>query len=299
MWRLLIMWSALAGAAIGAGMNMAGSAMNSYAQYGTSKALAKYNYELGQRSIEASPGNYKRGLEKAGINPILASNSPIGSTSGSSGVNPGMDLASAATKGSSAVQYKKATDSQIRLNDANGKANLIQAEAALKNAETNEKGLALGYTNTVVNGLNNAAGGSVVPLINSKRQADAIIATKGVSTNSAKGMNGTVGVVPTPTSSKSVVDTIKSVGSKVGKAALSFGSKAGKAALGTAIVGGIPAVAGLGLTGAAYGVGKAMEHRGLDKYMNQGPTKNDLRHRTAGLGSSLNNKSKSHKRRHN
>ena len=288
MWRLLIMFSALAGAAIGAGMNLAGSAMNSYAQYRTSKALAKYNYELGQRSLEASPGSYKRGLEKAGINPILASNSPIGATQGSSGVNPGMDLTSAATKGSSAVQYKKATDSQIKLNDANGKANLIQAEAALKNAETNEKGLALGYTNTVVNGLNNAAGGSVVPLINSKRHADTIKAVNGLSTNSAKGMNGTVGVVPTPTSSKSVVNTIKSVG-----------SKAGKAALGTAIIGGIPTAVGLGLAGAGYGVGKAMEHYGFGKDMDKGPNKNDLRHRTGGLGSSLNNKSKSHKRRHN
>lgn len=291
MWRLLIMWSALAGLVGDAGSGAANAAV----QYGTSKALSKYNYELGQRSLMTSPGNYKKGLIAAGINPILASNSPIGSTQGSSGVNPDMDLTEGAVKGNSAKNLNAQTKSNIELQgkqgdaaEANAKANLVQAEAALKNAETNEKSLSLGYTNTVVNGLNNAAGGTVVPLLNSKRQADAIKASKGVSTNTAKGMSGTVGVVPTPTSSKSVVDTIKSVG-----------SKAGKAALGTAIVGGIPTAVGLGSVGAAYGAGKLMEHLGYGKDMDKGPNKNDLRHRTGGLGSSSNNKSNSYKRRHN
>lgn len=97
------MWSAIAGAATGALLNASSSAINAGIQYGTSKSLAKYNYELGQRSLEASPGAYKRGLQKAGINPILASNSPIGSTQGSSGVNPGMSLDEGVSKGSSAL----------------------------------------------------------------------------------------------------------------------------------------------------------------------------------------------------
>lgn len=209
------MWSALAGMAT----DIIGGGMNSAMQYGTSKALSKYNYKLGQKSLLNSPSSYKEGLERAGINPMLASNSPIGSTSGSSGVNPGMDLAAAGNKGSSAVQYKKATESQIKVNNAqadslsdNAKANLMQAQAALKNAETNEKGLTLGYTNTVVNGLNNAAGSTVVPLINGQKHADAIKAGKApavvVSTpSSAKAMPKTPTtaapkVVPTPSSAK-------------------------------------------------------------------------------------------------
>ena len=96
------MWSAI-GAGIGGALGSAGgSLLNGLVQYNTSKSLAKYNYELGQRSLENSPSSYKKGLEKAGINPMLASNSPIGSTQGSSGVNPGVDLVEGAVKGVSA-----------------------------------------------------------------------------------------------------------------------------------------------------------------------------------------------------
>ena len=96
------MWSAIAGAATGALLNAGSSAMNAGIQYGTSKALAKYNYELGQRSLRTSPKNYKQGLIDAGINPILAAHSPVGATQGSSGVNPGIDLTEGAAKGNSA-----------------------------------------------------------------------------------------------------------------------------------------------------------------------------------------------------
>ena len=97
------MWSALAGAGGGMLGDMMSGATNALIQYGTSKSLSKYNYELGQRSLRNSPKNYKIGLIEAGINPILASNSPIGSTQGSSGVNPGFDFTEGAVKGSSAV----------------------------------------------------------------------------------------------------------------------------------------------------------------------------------------------------
>lgn len=147
------MWSAIAGAVGGAAGNAAGSALNAGIQYATSKSLAKYNYELGQRSLEYSPGNYKKGLIKAGINPILASNSPVGSTSGSSGVNPGMDLTEGAVKGVSARNQYKQTESNIQLQGKQGnaitkqagaaetsaKASETQAEAAKLNAETEAK----------------------------------------------------------------------------------------------------------------------------------------------------------------
>ena len=203
------------GAIAGAALGLAGGGVNAATQYGSAKALSKYNYELGQKSLRNSPSSYKEGLERAGINPMLASNSPIGSTQGSSGVNPGTDLAGAAAKGSSAVQYKRATESQIKVNDAqadslnsNAKANLMQAEAALKNAETNEKGLTLGYTNTVVNGLNNLGGGTVVPLINGQKHANAVKAAGGAAAGATAGVAASKApaavVTPTPSSAKAV-----------------------------------------------------------------------------------------------
>lgn len=74
------MLATIAGSVAGAGLNAAGSAMNAGIQYATAKSLAKYNYELGQRSLVYSPGNYKKGLIRAGINPILAASSPVGAT---------------------------------------------------------------------------------------------------------------------------------------------------------------------------------------------------------------------------
>lgn len=284
MWRILIMWSALAGMAT----DIIGGGMNSAIQYGTSKALSKYNYELGQKSLRNSPSSYKEGLERAGINPILASNSPIGSTSGSSGVNPGMDLADAGNKGSSAVQYKKATESQIKVNDAqanslndNAKANLMQAQAALKNAETNEKGLTLGYTNTVVNGLNNLGGGTIVPLINGQKHADAIKSTKTPpaavvpTPNSAKAMPKTpaAAVVPTPSSSKGALEAVAETAGKVVAPAVGY-------ALGQ------------------YGIGKWMESKGYGDKI-KGPNPNELKHRTGGLGTFKKEETKYKKRRHN
>lgn len=202
------------GAIASLGLDMLGGGANAATQFGTAKALSKYNYELGQKSLRNSPSSYKEGLERAGINPILASNSPIGSTQGSSGVNPGMDLADAATKGYNASTARQAAQSQIKLNESqsnsltsNAKANLMQAQAALKNAETNEKGLTLGYTNTVVNGLNNAAGGTIVPLINGQAHANAVKAAGGAAAGKAAGVAASkapaAAVVPTPSSAKS------------------------------------------------------------------------------------------------
>lgn len=120
------MWSALAGLVGDAGSGAANAAV----QYGTSKALSKYNYELGQRSLMTSPGNYKKGLIAAGINPILASNSPIGSTQGSSGVNPGVDFTEGAVKGNSAKNLNAQTKSNIAYQEKQGDAALQQAGAS-------------------------------------------------------------------------------------------------------------------------------------------------------------------------
>ena len=134
------MWSAIAGA-VGAGIGAAGSLgsglLNAGVQYATSKSLAKYNYELGQRSLLNSPGNYKKGLEKAGINPILASGSPVGSTQGSSGVNPNMDIAEGSAKGVAAVNSVKQTNSNIEYQQKQGDAVEKQAGAAETTAKAN------------------------------------------------------------------------------------------------------------------------------------------------------------------
>ena len=138
------MWSAIGAAAGGALGSVGGSLLNGLVNYQTSKSLAKYNYELGQRSLENSPSSYKKGLEKAGINPMLASNSPVGSTQGSSGVNPGVDLVEGAVKGVSARNQFKQTESNVELQEKQGNAAIeqagaakTQAEAALINAQTN------------------------------------------------------------------------------------------------------------------------------------------------------------------
>ena len=136
------MWSAVAnvaGAALGAGASVGSGLLNAGVQYATSKSLAKYNYELGQRSLLNSPSSYKKGLIKAGINPILASNSPVGSTQGSSGVNPNTDIAEGAAKGVAAVNSSKQTNSNIDLQQKQGDAALMQGEASLLTAQTNAK----------------------------------------------------------------------------------------------------------------------------------------------------------------
>lgn len=136
------MWSAIAGvagASAGIGASLGSSLLNSGVQYATSKSLAKYNYELGQRSLLNSPSSYKKGLIKAGINPILASNSPVGSTQGSSGVNPNADIAEGAAKGVAAVNSFKQTNSNVELQQKQGDAALMQGEASLLTAKTNAK----------------------------------------------------------------------------------------------------------------------------------------------------------------
>lgn len=210
---------------------MASGAMNSGIQYGTSKALAKYNYKLGQRSLRESPGNYKRGLIEAGINPILASNSPIGATQGSSGVNPNFDMVGDASKGVSAKMLADQTKSQIDLNKTastkntsestailkNAESNMIQAQAALKNAETNEKML-------TISGVN--AGSNVLGAVGNAAKDGALVYTAvkngKVAGTSAKGMKGKVKVV-SPTSAGAVSKAAKvlpTIGSAVAPAVL-------------------------------------------------------------------------------
>lgn len=120
------MWSAIGGA-LG---SLASGLINTGVQYNTSKSLSKYNYELGQRSLWSSPGTYKKGLEAAGINPILASNSPIGATQGSAGVNPGVDITGDAVKGNSAKNLTAQTKSNIVYQEKQGDAAVQQAGAA-------------------------------------------------------------------------------------------------------------------------------------------------------------------------
>lgn len=125
------MWSAIAGL-VG---NVGSGLLNAGIQYNTSKSLSKYNYELGQRSLQSSPGNYKKGLEAAGINPMLASNSPIGATQGSSGVNPGIDMTEGAVKGNSAKNLNAQTKSNIAFQGKQGEAAVQQAGAAVQQAD--------------------------------------------------------------------------------------------------------------------------------------------------------------------
>ncbi len=256
------------------------SFLNSQSQASSARKLTKLNYEYGQKSLIASPTHYKEGLELAGINPILASDSPVGATQGSNGINPNFDFAGDFGKGFSAKMLKDQTESNIELQGKQGKAaetnaeaNKLQAEAAMKNANTNEKM----YTISGVNAGSNAVGtiGNVVKGIFGGKSS-----TKGTS---AKGSKGAI-VIPTPTSASSV--------SKAGKVLPAIGSALAPslATYGTA--------AGLALPAAYYGIGKYMEGKGYGKIVDQGPNKNELRHRTGGLGNSS-TKIKTSNRRHN
>ena len=264
------------------------SATNAGIQFFTSKKLAKYNYELGQKSLRNSPKNYKIGLIEAGINPILASNSPIGSTQGSAGVNPGMDLVGDMTKGFSAKMLKEQTESNVELQGKQGEAalknadaNKMQAEAAMKNAQTNEKMLTISGTN---------AGSNVLGTIGGAAKDAALIYT------AVKGNKTPTAAIPTdklkmPTSGNSAKG-VNSSTSKAGKILSGVGAylAPGLANYGTA--------AGLALPAAYYGIGKYMEGKGYGKIVDQCPNKNELRHRTGGLGNSS-TKIKTSKRRHN
>ena len=115
------------------------AASNTAIQYYTSKKMARYNYELGQRSLRNSPKNYKLGLIEAGINPILASNSPIGATQGSNGINPGLDLVGDMAKGFSAKNLTKQTDSNVEYQKKQGDAAETTAKATADKAEQEAK----------------------------------------------------------------------------------------------------------------------------------------------------------------
>ena len=257
----------------------AGSSLfNAHSQASSARKLTKLNYEYGQQSLIASPTHYKEGLEVAGINPILASDSPVGATQGSTGINPNMDLAGDVSKGFSAKMLKDQTESNVELQGKQGKASIInaeanktQAEAAKKNAETNEKML-------TVNGVN--AGSNVVGNIGNIIKG--IFGGKSGKGTSAKGMKGII--VPSPTSASSTSKASKIlpvIGSALAPSLATYGT-----------------AAGLALPAAYYGIGKYMEGKGYGKIVDQGPNKNELRHRTGGLGNSS-TKTKTSNRRHN
>lgn len=277
-----------------AALGMGSSLFNAHSQESSARKLTKLNYEYGQKSLIASPTHYKEGLEMAGINPILASNSPVGATQGSTGINPNMDLAGDVSKGVSAKMLADQTKSQVELNKTasakntsesqatllNAQSNQLQAQAAMKNAQTNEKMLTISGTN---------AGANVAGAVGNLARDGAIVygTVKGAkpptTTTSAKGLKGAVSV-PSPTSAGST--------SKFGKVLSGVGSvlAPGLASYGTA--------AGLALPAAYYGAGKYLESKGYGKTIDEGPNKNELRHRTGGLGNSS-TKTKTSKRRHN
>lgn len=146
----------------------------------------------------------------------------------------------------------------------------------MKNAETNEKSLYIGGVN---------AGSNAVGTVGKLATAgNTVVATPGSSApsnvSSAKGMKGAT-TVPSATSAKAT----NNIPSRV----LPFVSTIG-----------LPtAAAGLGAAGLSYGFGKYMESKGLGSTFDKGANKNELKHRTGGLGSSSSNKSNSYKRRHN
>lgn len=143
----------------------------------------------------------------------------------------------------------------------------------MKNADTNAKMLG-------VNGVN--AGSNVVGTLGNifKGIFGGKGSTKG---SSAKGSTGAV-VVPSPTSAGGV--------SKAGKVLPTIG-----AALAPSLAG-YGTAAGLALPVAYYGIGKYLEGKGYGKTIDEGPNKNELRHRTGGLGNSS-TKTKTSNRRHN
>ena len=186
------------------------SFLNSQSQASSARKLTKLNYEYGQKSLIASPTHYKEGLELAGINPILASDSPVGATQGSNGINPNFDFAGDAGKGFSAKMLKDQTDSNIELQGKQGEAalknadaNKMQAEAAMRNAITNEKMINVSGTN---------AGSNVAGTVGGLAKDAALVytAVKGgkapATATSAKGakVKKVPAVVPTPASAGAV-----------------------------------------------------------------------------------------------
>ena len=186
------------------------SIFNAHSQASSARKLTKLNYEYGQKSLIASPTHYKEGLELAGINPILASDSPVGATQGSTGINPNFDFAGDLGKGFSAKMLKDQTESNVELQGKQGEAvlknaeaNKTQAEAAMKNAQTNEKMLTVSGTNAGSN-VGNTIGGLA------KDAALIYTAVKGgkvpTTGTSAKGVKGAKvpAVIPTPSSAGAV-----------------------------------------------------------------------------------------------
>ena len=144
----------------------------------------------------------------------------------------------------------------------------------MKNASTNEKAL-------IATGVN--AGSNVVGTIGNVIKG--IFGGKAGKGTSAKGMKGMKGIiVPSPTSASSTSKASKIlpvIGSALAPSLATYGT-----------------AAGLALPAAYYGIGKYMEGKGYGKIVDQGPNKNELRHRTGGLGNSS-TKTKTSNRRHN
>lgn len=138
------MLGALTSAAAGAGASILAGGINSAMSYSLSKGLAKYNYELGQKSLRNSPSSYKEGLQRAGLNPMLAANANnVGSTQGGGIVSPNVDFSDSMSKMSNSAIARKQMESNVKFQDAQtdkaekeGNAATMQAEASMMQAKS-------------------------------------------------------------------------------------------------------------------------------------------------------------------
>ena len=94
--------AAAGGALAGSALNQLGSAANSAMGWYFSKKAAKLNYKYSQKLAENRPTWNRVGLEKAGLNPILAANGGAGA--GGAGLNVQTPIVGDSKLGSSALE---------------------------------------------------------------------------------------------------------------------------------------------------------------------------------------------------
>lgn len=135
---LMTALGAIGGAALAGGLNLAGTAINSATSWYYAKKQAALEYEYKEKTAKNEPSWNVEGLERAGLNPILATH---GTYSGGVGVNSphvsNSDLGNAMLEGANAAMQVADTWKDINKKEAETNAIPKQADAAVKNAEAN------------------------------------------------------------------------------------------------------------------------------------------------------------------
>lgn len=130
---------AIGGAALGALGNIGGSAANSAMGWYFSKKAAALNYKYQERLAKNQPSWNVAGLEKAGLNPILATNAPhSGGLNVASPVGGDSKLGASALEGAGAAANIANVLADKKKKDAEADAIKTQAKAAERTSKAAE-----------------------------------------------------------------------------------------------------------------------------------------------------------------